>query len=625
MMLAAILVMVAGAVSWVSYRTDRLWWLMLLRFSSLVLLIWLLFDPVIRWSHPQVDKPVWMILVDESRSMEAYSGEVRRIRDRLGSIDTTSRSIRIRAFGGETTDLDAALQEALAPAPAGIVLVSDGIQTSGRDPVSRAELAGVPIFTIPVGDPSPRRDIALLDAHFPERAPQQTTIDVPVRLIADGFESQPITIRILADGSEVATHTWVPDSDQAYHAPILSVRTGSAGRVRYVVRADAQTGEASDRNNRIVAVVQVTTERIRLAHVIQELHPDVGAFRQILSREATIEIRSHPFRLPPLDSADVMLIHGWPTDPDSRSALSAAIRRIPHILAPLPASWTHPDLRNTYGGGSVTERLPVLNRSGSHPVTDLPPLVTERSPYLFGPATTLGDAAVLMMATDGGPIIRIRNGPPRSLTIDAWGWHRWYRSPSASETEWISRLIQQAVLWVASTDSDSGIQLEGLPDILPENAPVSFIARIRNASGQPQTDGDVTVHVADRTYRMTDRGKGLYEASIPSLPVGEHVLRVDAAVGGEPFGSVERRIESGANPLEYRQLRRNDNLLHALATRSGGRLTTVDEVVPRIDSSRAMVHRIPVSERVRRHPAWFVLLMGLLTAEWLWRRRLLKP
>jgi len=625
MMIAAILVMVAGAVSWVSYREDRLWWLMALRFTSLLLLIWLFFDPVIRWSRTQEDKPVWMVLLDESRSMEAYTEDVRRIRDRLSSIDTTARSIRIRPFGGETTDLDAALHDAVPPTTAGIVLVSDGIQTSGRDPVSRAELAGIPIFAIAVGDPSPRRDIALLDARFPDRAPQHTTIDVPVRLLADGFESQPITIRILADGTEVATHTWLPESEQAYHAPILSVRTGGAGRTRYEVRVDAQTGEASERNNRTVAVVQVTAERIRLAHVIHELHPDVGTFRQMLSQEATIEITSHPFRMPQLDSADVLLIHGWPTDPDIRSVLTAAIRRKPHILAPLPATWTHPDLRNAYAGGSVTERLPVLNRSGTHPITDLPPLETERSPYLFGPTSTLGDASVLMMATDGGPILRIRNGIPRSVTIDAWGWHRWYRSPLASETEWTSRLMQQAVLWVASTDEDSGIQLDGLPDILPENAPVSFIARIRSGSGQPQSDADVTVRVTDRTYRMTNRGDGRYEVSIPPLPVGEHVLRVDAALRGERIGSVERRIESGANPLEYRNLRRDDNLLQALAVRSGGRRIPVEEVVQRIDSSRATINRVPVSERVRRNPSWFVLLMALLSVEWLWRRRLLKP
>jgi hypothetical protein len=195
----------------------------------------------------------------------------------------------------------------------------------------------------------------------------------------------------------------------------------------------------------------------------------------------------------------------------------------------------------------------------------------------------------------------------------------------ASETEWTSRLMQQAVLWVASTDEDSGIQLDGLPDILPENAPVSFIARIRSGSGQPQSDADVTVRVTDRTYRMTNRGDGRYEVSIPPLPVGEHVLRVDAALRGERIGSVERRIESGANPLEYRNLRRDDNLLQALAVRSGGRRIPVEEVVQRIDSSRATINRVPVSERVRRHPSWFVLLMALLSVEWLWRRRLLKP
>jgi hypothetical protein len=625
MMTAAILVMVAGAVSWVSYREDRLWWLMALRFASLLLVIWLLFDPEIRWTRSNENKPVWMVLIDESRSLDAYSADVRRIRDRLESIDTTSRSVRIRAFGGETTDLDAALHEAFPPSPAGIVLVSDGIQTRGRDPVSRVELAGIPIFAIPVGDPSPKRDIALLDAHFPERAAELSTIEVPLRLIADGFESQTVTVRILADGTEVATHTWVPDSDQAYHAPILSVRTGGVGRTRYEVRVDAGAGEASDRNNRIVAMVQITAEQIRVAHVIHELHPDVGTFRQILTQEATIRVTSHMFRMPALDSADVMLIHGWPTDPDIRSALVEAMRRIPHILAPLPATWTHPDLRSAYGVGSVSERLPAPNRTGTHPVTDLPPLDTERSPYLFGPSTTLGDASVLMAARDDAPVIRIRNGIPRRLTLDVWGWHRWYRSPSAAETEWTERLIQQAVLWVASTDEESGIRLEGLPAIIPENIPVSFIARIRNGSGQAQSGAEVMVRLADRTYRMDDRGNGLYEASLPPLPVGEHVLQVAASVGGEPIGSVERRIESGSDPLEYRNLRRNDNLLQALSIRSGGGVATVEEVVSRIDSTRSTVHPEPVTERVRRHPAWFVLLMGLLTAEWVWRRQLLKP
>lgn len=626
MIAAAILVMVAAAVSWVGYRSERLWLPMGLRFASLLLLAWLLTDPVWRWMRTHIDKPVWVVLVDESRSLEAFSETRNTALTTLTAIDTSGRSVRIRPFGGETTDLDAAFAGALAADdPDGIVLVSDGILTSGRDPVSRIEAAGVPVHVVPIGDPSPRRDIAVLDAGFPERAPSESPIDVPVRLIANGFTGQPLTVRLLADGTEIATQEWVPATDSDYHAPVFRIRTGAPGRTRYEVRIDPMEGESTDRNNRHIAILQVVADRIRVAHIIQETHPDVGTFHRILAEEASIELTSHRFREPVLDSADVLVIHGWPNDPDGRARLNEAIRRLPHVIAPLPVTWTHPDLRMYYGASSVAERLPMNERLGAHPITDLPALDTDRSPFLFGPSAARGDASVILRGTDGQPMTRIRNESPRAVILDAWGWHRWHRSPSRAESEWTARFIQQMVLWAATTDEDSGIQLDGLDDVLSDDAPVAFFARVRNSAGQPQSDADVTVRVSDRVYRMEPRGDGLYEIAFPPLPAGEHLLRVEAAIAGQPLAQTERRIESGAAPLEFRNLRRNDLLLKALADRSGGEVGTLESVVRQIETAAPTVRDEVEVLQVRRHPAWFILLIGLLSAEWIIRRRLLKP
>lgn len=642
MIWTAVLVLASAVITWLSYGNERLWGLMALRFAAMALIIWLIADPILTWHQTRTDKPEWVVLVDGSQSVETSASQIIDHLKRLRGIDTTHVSVRFTVFDdsvrtlvtdsytsrGSSTNLHAAFRFAYSSSPRlrGIVLISDGLFTRGRDPLSDATEAGIPVHVLPVGRANRVTDVAVLDALFPERAPRNVVMDVPVRFAAIGLEGDPVRIRLFENGREIDQADWTPLSDSDYHSHVFRIATGEPGLVRYEIRVDDKPEEASMVNNRFRAIVRIDPDRIRVIHAVYELHPDVGAFRTILGLESSFELTPVWMKPVQADSADVLIIHGWPSGEVERQSLESATRRVPHLIAPLPATWSNPDLRTVHAPGRVVEKLVTNVRSGTHPVTDLPSIAVDRAPYLFGPPSVAGGFDPLLTSPDGSTVLRIRSGQtPRSAVLDAWGWHRWWVSPTKAEREWTLRFVQQLVKWLGTEETDELLRLEGLPETLSEQEPLRLTARLRNSSGQPQAGADLTVRISDRLFRMRPEGAGLYVLDLPPYPEGTYEMRITAEVGGQQLARQDRSFDVGPSPEEFRTLQRNDELLSALAQRTGGTFDDPDAVATILESTRTETNRKALQFPVRRHWFWFVLAIGLLTAEWVWRRRLFKP
>src|SRR5687767_4029923 len=234
--------MVAAAVTYRGVRgkgrmRDRVV-LTILRMAALALVLFCLFRPtlIVRAAVPQQN--VVAVLLDDSRSMQIpdWSGQPRGeyVRQQLGTPDSpllkslsdrflvrtfrfSSATGRVNSgneltFSGVQTKLGTALdgaREELAGLPAsGIVLVSDGADTS-ESSLANALLGlkaeKLPVFTVGVGSERLPRDIQIDRVSTPRTVLKDGSLLVDVTLTHTGFGGRAVTVDVEDEGRIVGS------------------------------------------------------------------------------------------------------------------------------------------------------------------------------------------------------------------------------------------------------------------------------------------------------------------------------------------------------------------------------------------------------------------------------------
>jgi hypothetical protein len=198
------------------------------------------------------------------------------------------------------------------------------------------------------------------------------------------------------------------------------------------------------------------------------------------------------------------------------------------------------------------------------------------------------------------------------------------------------------VRWLAGVDAKSR---EARSDVLVQLSRTDLQAGERlgvrarvwdpQASRGEQPEVTCTVERLDRRARREDlpllatKLPGRYEADFTPAEAGQYRVRVVARRPGadEPLGTDRMDVRVSPPSAEMDRLARNDKLLEQLAEHSGGRsvmLAGLPELVDHI--TRLQVGRDGPAARAQivplyHFPALFVVLVSLLTGEWLLRRR----
>ncbi|MBM4019830.1 MAG: VWA domain-containing protein, partial [Planctomycetes bacterium] len=214
---------------------------------------------------------------------------------------------------GASTDLARAIRESLAllagSPVAAIVLVTDGQNTSGADPLAAAEFAGaqrVPILAVGVGDPRSPQNLKVADVWAPETAFVGDPLLVQARIQAEGLGSAAAAVELVARGTGGALVgrpgeaggdetvlnrrdvALVGDSFQADVA--LEHTPRAAGQFIYTVRAAAQQGELIASDNERSITVRVVSEQARVLLVAGYPSWEFQLLRTLLIRDKTVNV-----------------------------------------------------------------------------------------------------------------------------------------------------------------------------------------------------------------------------------------------------------------------------------------------------------------------------------------------
>ena len=204
-----------------------------LRALAFLALVWMLAHLI--WTHDRTRKVSRKVavIVDESLSMRRYDLDENGGTNACSRLDiATNAAARLEtalsekydvegfAFGGDSTDFAAALEDVRARIPAeelaGAVFVTDGRPTAGADVEAVARhfaRQGAKISSLIVGNITNRPDFAIQDVFVPESVFLGDKVHAQVFLRADRLKDTKAVVRFLCGDRELAKEEVQVDSD----------------------------------------------------------------------------------------------------------------------------------------------------------------------------------------------------------------------------------------------------------------------------------------------------------------------------------------------------------------------------------------------------------------------------
>jgi uncharacterized membrane protein len=237
----------------------------------------------------QENKAIVPILVDASRSMrladadggariDAARAIVSGLSPQLGArfkpeiwtfgseLDQPAGDRPITA-DDERSDLSGALrsvQQRYRDQPlAGVVVISDGGDTSAQDASTVVGDANVPVYAIGVGSPRAAADFEVLDVSAGEAALTESSIDLTVAAISRGAAT-PFDLRVLENGRTIDVRRVTPEAGGGPVRTVITVSPPRETATLYTVEIPSAAGEPVLENNRRSVLVEPPGRRRRV-------------------------------------------------------------------------------------------------------------------------------------------------------------------------------------------------------------------------------------------------------------------------------------------------------------------------------------------------------------------------
>ena len=575
-------------------------------------------------------------------------------------------------FDGARTDITRALVQVRQSLEnenlRGILLISDGRFTTGRNPVHAAERYGVPVHTVVVGDTLRRRDLQVRRVTANEIAYVDQEVPVRVLLRVEGADEEVVSVALVQGSDVLSTESLRLPSGNAEIETDLSWTPTSEGLHRLAVVVARLSNEATYRNNVESIAVRVLKSRRRVLLLAAAPDPDLASVTALLRSAGDADVSQHVqkspgtyYAGPPSTSFaefDLIVLVGFPgtgADPAILSRITgAAADGIPVLF--LAGRYTDPSAVKRIGAalpavptqvrGGFDEVSIILTAEGTqHPVFDialrtpdldgLPPLLRNRSDWALSPESRVLARIGIRGVELDDPLVVVRSrGGSRSAALLGSGFWRWHNLPE--DLDEYSRVwplvLSNLVQWLTTPKDDRPVRVRPTEDGFGGGESVQFAGQVYDESLNPVADASVSVDISapdgiTYPHAMDIVENGRYELDIGALPEGSYRYEAEATLGGVSLGKDKGAFTVGALTLEFKDMTTDAALMRQIALRSGGRffteasLSDLPGTLVADSLFRSVVHETSMSTNLWQHTLFLAFVILLLSTEWVVRKR----
>jgi hypothetical protein len=617
-------VILALGLSYLLYRTTAYPWsktwnriLFVLRTVLSFALMFLLLGPIVKQFHNLFEKPLVVILYDNSSSIKEVndSTALRTLTTALSQtaeawtekgyevrVSDLQSEIESPVFTANTSDLNSALKKINARYEGkkidAVVLVSDGIYNTGVSPLHMSY--NFPVYTIGLGDTLQRKDIGIKNLAYNKIAYEGNKFPLRVEVAVKNIEQQPIRVTLLQRGKVLEQQTKSPQKDDLITFDFQPL-ANEQGLQKIDIQVEVQPGERNIRNNRASVFVDVVAGKKKILLVAPGPHPDIKAIKEVVDKNSNYEFLLHipgveeqqASNLQPADidlaifhqapdargktkdlfqkfmgsKTSLLIILGQQTDLVQLVRLNTPIR---FDVPPREFDDVTPVINPTFSNFSLSSATNSL-------LAEYPPVSVHFGKMRILPtATPLLYQRVGSLATEK-PLLSIDIQNNRKIGIllgeGIWRW-RLNEFDRTERTDGFQELFGKLFQFLSTTDDKRKFRSYPIQQEFSDTESVSFESQVYNDIFEPVFGNTIKLELTDESGRktsysyVTSPGNTRYE--VGGLKEGVYHYKSSTVIGGKTE-EVRGEFAVIAPQTELQNLTADFDLLRQLAVNSGGK------------------------------------------------------
>lgn len=655
------------------FSKKTLYGLSVLRFVSVFLISFLLLSPFIKMQRKQVEQPLVLVLQDQSESLKLNDPKQFNVNQWPSLFDELQNQLSSKyevismglgdrlsetpdfTYPDKTTNIASAFDELAITYEnrniGAVVLISDGIYNMGENPLYAYQKLGHPLYTVALGDTTPKKDIRIQRVNHNRYAFLGNKFPLEVEISADKVRNENVKLRVSTGGKQVFEQELAIDRDPFFVQIPLQLQAEKEGVQRYTISVSSLKDELTTKNNVKDILVEVIDGRQQILLLAAAPHPDLGAIKNSIETNERYEVKVAMLDdfSGKLSEYNMLILHQIPsTKGRSATALLTELQN-KHIPAWfLIGLQTDINALNTLNLGlqmqvrnaQPNDAYPALNEQfsmfgipdGLSSTTNMfPPLQTAFAKY-----TTSENAQVLFVQKVLGvktsdPLLLITQTPyaKYAFTIGEgmWKW-RLQEFAQKNETGAFDQLTSKLVQLLSVQDDKRPLRVTAMP-VYRENETVEMDAELYNEAFEFVPNAEIQMQIKNAEGTKYDfqftAGAQNYHLNAGFFPAGEYTYEASATHSGKKY-RMQGRFMVAAVDIESLRLTADHQLLYTMSKRYGGAMfepTQIKELVKAIearDDVRPVIYARKTYKELIQSKLLFTIIVLLLSAEWFIRR-----
>lgn len=646
-----------------------------LRFLAVSMLAALLLSPLLKSAEIDTQKPVVILAQDESESVLSGFSEADRTSYQSqfqGLTEALSDKFEVKqyAFGSSVreeipfsfedkitniSDFLGNIYDLYTNQNLGaIVMATDGIYNEGSNPIYSSSKLAVPIYTVALGDTTPKRDIILKRVFHNKIAYLGDKFSIQIDVAGQNAVGSNTTLTVykVQNGNlrKLQEQVLSIDKNDYFHTEELILDADEAGVQRYRIALSPIPDEVTSGNNSKDIFIDVLDARQKILVVGNAPHPDLTALKQqiTLNKNYQVEIAYIDNFSKQLADYDMLILHQLPSlKNEARVILDEAKNRKLPVFFIVGSQTNLNALNRNQRMVTIRRSAPTANEVQARLAPNFNLFTTSedfaRELSVFPPLTApFGDFNV---EADGQVFLYQRIGRidtrfpllvmgesegQRQGVLCAEGIWKWrlFDYLQHQNHEVFNELISKSVQYISVKEDKRRFRVSLSKNIFNENEQVLFDAELYNSSYELVNEPDVSMVITDGSgkefnfvFNKTGRA---YSLNAGFLPVGNYNYKANVFSNGENL-SFSGQFSVEPIQLEVYETAADHGLLRLLSEKFGGQmvypsqLSSVNDLLEQ-QNIKPIIYETSKTRSVINLKWIFFLLLGLLSAEWVLRR-----
>jgi len=604
--------------------------LTVLRALSLIILLFIFFEPVLTLTKKNILTPLNLFFIDNSKSITIKDGTDRNnsVNNIVNKIQSSSLNgdIEFYSFGAEVNQISKDSLEQFTfnetssdfanifsmvnqseSNIASITIVSDGVITQGLTPIYSAEKIGIPVFTVGIGDSSKKNDVEIKNVINNEFIYAETPTTILATILNKGFAGTTTQVS-LYENSQLIENKNIALDRSGVNSISFDYTPKQSGEKKLSLKINNLEGESNTLNNQKVFYINVLSNKINILLIAGSPSSDLTFIKNSLSADNNLKVNTltqisagNFLEQNPsveLDSADIIYLIGFPTSITSDDFLTRLVNKLENkntpffllltsdvelkklnslsYLLPISVSMIDKNYLQVQPDIQISEiDNPIIQNNQGNDWNNLPPINQPIVSLDVKPESKIISKVKINNQPRNNPLIVSRNfGSKRAVVLigkDIW---KWKLQTANKNLSLFDGFILSTTRWLNAPDDQKKVKIKTSKKIYSSGELVEFTAQVYDESFNPVSEAEVKVNINAQNSKdeliLNSIGAGLYEGSVSLSTNGDYYFSGNASLNGKMLGNDNGTFNIGDIDIEMIDSRMNYEFLSLLSNQTKG-------------------------------------------------------